>query len=299
VRTTFQWIVAVQLLLFSPEGRSALTNQWRALATGVSGHVGVAALLVESGENVAMNGWRRFPMQSVYKLPIAMSLLQKVDERKLSLDQVVDVTPDEYISKGQHSPLRDQFPAGTQKTIRDLIRYALVESDGTASDVLLRLLGGPQTVTSYVRSLGVGDLIVANSEMDMTWQRQYDDWCTPEAAAQLLAALEKGKGVSTESRALILQDMQETKTGMNRIRHLLPSGTVVADKTGASGTKDGLTAATNDIALVNLPDGRHLALAIFVADSTASDNARDDLIAKLARAAWDAWVSRDIANRAN
>ena len=238
-----------------------------------------------------MNGSGHFPMQSVYKLPIAMSILQKVDERKLALDQNVDLTPAEYIPRGQHSPLRDQFPAGTQKTIRDLIRYALVESDGTASDILLKLVGGPQTVTSYVRSLGITDMAVANSEMDMTWQRQYDDWCTPEAAVQLLAALQKGKGVSTESRALILEYMQETKTGVNRIRHLLPNGTVVADKTGASGTKDGRAAATNDIALVTLPDGRHLALATFVADSTASDEARDDLIARLARAAWNAWVS--------
>lgn len=238
-----------------------------------------------------MNGSGHFPMQSVYKVPIAMAILQEVDERKLSLDQTVEITPHEYIPRGQHSPLRDQFPTGTRKTIRDLIRYAIVESDGTASDVLLKLAGGPESVTRYVRSLGVRDLIVANSEMDMTWRRQYDDWCTPEAAVQLLVALEKGKGVSAESRALILKDMQQTQTGINRIRHLLPKGTVVADKTGASGTKDGRTAATNDIALVTLPGGRHLALAIFVSDSTASDEVRDDLIARLARAAWDSQVS--------
>jgi beta-lactamase class A len=119
----------------------------------------------------------------------------------------------------------------------------------------------------------------------------FADWCRPEAALQVLAALQRSKDVSTDSRVLILQHMRQTKTGLNRIRHLLPSDTIVADKTGASATKDGLTAATNDIALVTLPDGRHLALAIFVADSTASDQTRDEVIARLARAAWDSFTS--------
>jgi len=42
---------------------------------------------------------------------------------------------------------------------------------------------------------------------------------------------------------------------------------------------------------VTLPDGRHLALAIFVADSTASDQTRHEVIARLARAAWDSFAS--------
>ena len=174
--------------------------------------------------------------------------------------------------------------------MRELIRYAIVESDGSASDALLRLVGGPSVVTRYLGSLGISDLVVANSEMEMSWQTQYDDWCTPQAAVQLLVILEKGKTLSKSSRALLLQYMQETETGKMRIRHLLPKGTTVADKTGASGTHNGRTAATNDIGLVTLPDGRHLAIAIFVSDSAASDEAREGVIAKIARAAWDEWV---------
>lgn len=85
--------------------------------------------------------------------------------------------------------------------------------------------------------------------------------------------------------------MQKSQTGINRIRRLLPAGTAVADKTGASGMQKGVAAATNDIALVTLPGGRHLALAVFVADSRASDEIREKVIAKIARATWDEWVS--------
>lgn len=267
-----------------------LANRWRTIAADAKGHVGVAALIIESGAHASMNGDDHFPMQSVYKLPISMAVLQKVDQGKLSLDQVVEIRPEEYSPPNKYSPLRDQFPKGTRKTIRELIHYALVESDGSASDALLKLAGGPEAVTSYIRSLGVEDLIVANAEKDMTWQSQYDDWCTPEAAVQLLVMLQKGKAVSTASRTLILVDLRENQNGLKRMRRLVPPGTVVADKTGTSGTQNGRAAATNDIGLVTLPDGRHLALAIFVADSAAPNEVREEVIAKLARAAWDEWV---------
>jgi beta-lactamase class A len=81
--------------------------------------------------------------------------------------------------------------------------------------------------------------------------------------------------------------MTATKTFPTRLRGLLPAGSEVAHKTGSSGSRDGVSAATNDIGLITLPDGRHLAVAVFLRDSKASDEARDAVIARVARAAWD------------
>jgi beta-lactamase class A len=282
-------LLAAAILSASP-AQNSLSGLWRAIAADASGKVGVAALILESGQHAALNGSSHFPTQSVYKLPIVLAALQKVDQGTLRLDQTLDIRPDVYVPNNKYSPLRDQFPQGTRKTIRELIDYALVESDGTASDVLLKLAGGPEAVTTYLKSLGVNDFVVANAEHDMNWQTQYDDWCTPEAAVQILGIVQKGALVSAASRALVLQDLEKSKPGINRIRRLLPSGTIVADKTGASGTQNSIAAATNDIGLVTLPDGRHLALAIFVSDSTAPAATRDDVIAKIARATWDAWL---------
>ena len=58
-----------------------------------------------------------------------------------------------------HSPIRDRYPnGGIDVSIRELIRAALVESDGTASDILLRLAGGGPRVTAYLRGLGIRDM---------------------------------------------------------------------------------------------------------------------------------------------
>jgi beta-lactamase class A len=67
-------------------------------------------------------------------------------------------------------------------------------------------------------------------------------------------------------------------------------GSVIQLKTGTSFTDDGLTHATNDIGIVTLPDGRRLAIAIFVTDSKADEATRESVIARIARAAYDAAI---------
>jgi len=162
-------------------------------------------------------------------------------------------------------------------------------SDGTASDVLLKLAGGPERVTAYLRGLGVRDVMVTTTEAAMAQdeQVQYQNWATPDAMVGLLRALQEGRGLSASSRRLLLGLMTASKTGIGRIKGLLPAGIVVAHKTGSSGTVHGLTRATNDVGLVTLPDGRHLAVVVFVSDTKVGEVARDAVIAKIARAAWD------------
>jgi beta-lactamase class A len=67
----------------------------------------------------------------------------------------------------------------------------------------------------------------------------------------------------------------------------LPAGTPLAHKTGSSGTHGGITAATNDMGLITLPDGRRLAIAVLVTDSPADEATREGVIARIARAAYD------------
>jgi len=67
----------------------------------------------------------------------------------------------------------------------------------------------------------------------------------------------------------------------------LPDGVKVAHKSGSSDVDNGIAAATNDIALITLPDGRRLAIAVFVTDSTADEATRFRVIARIGRAVYD------------
>jgi beta-lactamase class A len=191
-----------------------------------------------------------------------------------------------------YSPIRDKYPDGTQLTVAELLRYAVSESDGTASDVLLRLAGGPQGVMTFLHDIKVADINVVHSEKEIgrDWDTQYEDWATPKGAVALLAALQESRGLSPESQTLLLKRMTESIPGAKRLKGQLPAGTVVAHKTGTGGMRGGITSATNDIGIITLPDGRHLAVAVFVSDSAADDATRDAVIARIAKAAWN-WAS--------
>lgn len=122
---------------------TSLSAQLDRLVLPAAGWVGVAAALLGTKEAVTLASGERFPMQSVFKLPLAMTVLQAVDRGTLRLDQAVRVTPADFVSESQHSPIRDEHPGGTTLSLTELLRAAVSESDGTAADMLLGLVGGP------------------------------------------------------------------------------------------------------------------------------------------------------------
>jgi beta-lactamase class A len=154
----------------------------------------------------------------------------------------------------------------------------------------MKLAGGPQSVQAYLNALSVNDLVVLNSEKEIgqDWQVQYRNFSTPDAAVTLLRALHEKRGLSESSQALIVKYLVESTRGAIRLKGLLPADTIVAHKTGTSGAQKGVTAATNDIGIITLPNGNHLAIAVFVSDSPTDEATREGVIAKIAKAVWDA-----------
>ena len=180
-------------------------------------------------------------------------------------------------------------------TIKDILEYNVSESDGTACDVLLRLLGGTDKVQERIHELGVRQIAIATTEMVQVANDtiQYRNWATPEAMNKLLQIFHNGTYLSESSRALLLKYMSISNEYFDRrIKGLLPPGTRLAHKTGTAGTYNGLTRATNDAGIITLPDGSHLAISVFVADSYDSQKKREMTIARAAKAAYDYWTKR-------
>lgn len=274
-----------------------LQDRFAAISREIKGEIGIAAVHLESGRAAFLNGDERFPMQSVYKLPIAMAVMEKIKRGQLGLDEKIGVTADDMVRQGMRSPLRDDNPKGGEFTIRELIRLSMIESDGTASDVLLRVLDGAGEVQAFLTRIGIFDLKVANSEKEIgrDWNTQYQNYATPAASAELLRWLLASADPALpederEPFELLLKFMADSNPGAARIKGSLPKGTVVAHKTGTSGTRNGITGATNDIGIVHLPDGTHAAVCVYVSDSPADKRARERTIALAAKAVWDQWT---------
>lgn len=292
-----------------------LEKQIAKIAESAKGKVGVAAVLLETGDSAMLNSDQRFPMQSVYKLPISMAVMDQIRRGELDLDEKIGVTKEDMVGESQHSPLRDANPNGGEFTIRELIRFALVESDGTASDVLMRIAGGASQIQNFLTKIGVKNIRVVNTEKELAldWQTQYQNYATPSEAAELLRWLLNSTQqlgpveftidpdkvcncpapqqwhLQHEDMRLIIGVMQDSVPGAKRLKGNLPPSTSVAHKTGTSGTQDGITAATNDIGIITTRNGKHIAIAVFVSDSPADQDVREAVIARVAKAAWERW----------
>ena len=271
-----------------------LEHEIRTLTKDVEADVGVGVLLIESGDAAYLNRDGQFPMMSVYKLPIAMAALRLVDERRITLDQEIIITKEDFVRPGFHSPIRNVNPGGTVMQLNELLRYSISESDGTANDVILDAAGGPSAVQEYLDSIGVGEGIkVANSEKEISqdWETQYRNWATPASTIELLRRIQTRQAKLSEmTTQRLLTVMTNSETGRRRLKAGLPKEAELAHKTGTGGTKDGITGATNDVGIITLPDGRHIAIAVYVKDSRADMWARENLMSEIAEVVYTKWT---------
>jgi beta-lactamase class A len=257
-----------------------------ALCERAGGVVGVALIHVETGRTAMVQGVAPLPLYSVFKLPLAVSVLKDVEENRLRLDQSVSIRPEEAAPGWKGNG--DLWRKPVERTIRELLALSIERSDNTSSDKLLELVGGPSAVTQRMRALGFEKIDIHASTREFAAHRDNPNTGTAEDLAHLLARLERGEVLQPPQQGLLLGLMERAKTGEKRLRGDLPAGTVVADKTGTGEPGS----STNDVGIITLPQGKgHLAMAVLVSGSKLPDEAQEKLIAELARAAYDAHVS--------
>ncbi|MDO9335067.1 MAG: class A beta-lactamase [Caulobacter sp.] len=293
------------------------------LADRIDGRLEVAVQNLDGGEIWARNAEQTFPLQSVFKAPLGAAVLSEVDAGRLSLNEAITIEDMEL--SPPLSPISQAWPGRTTYTVRELLVAAVRDSDNTAADVLMRKIGGPGALKSWLVEKGIIGLRIDRYERELQVEAVgmpsfRPAWRTPEAfeAARLavpeadrraawaayaedprdtttasgslnfLCQLSAGQLVSPASTALLLKLMTETKTGQNRLKAGLPEGATLAHKTGTSGTNFGVTAATNDIGILTLKDGRKYAVVVLLADSPADLKTRERVLATAMRVIGEA-----------
>jgi len=271
-----------------------LNEQLHQLTSGHNAIVGISLLGPEPGDTLSINGDRRFPLQSVFKYHLAIPMLVQIDEGTYTLGHTVTLTQED-LNTALYSPMSKEHDVGDEISMETLLQYSIAQSDNVACDLLLLAIGGPQEVQRYFHSLGITDLAIVHNELDMQsqWKNMYDNWSTPKSASKALDFFLRNQDqrLSPESHAFLWETMKSTQTGANRLKGQLPTGTVVAHKTGTSGTNaEGLTPATNDIGVIYLPDGSYFILSVFVGESYEDAATNEQIIASIAKAVYDHFV---------
>lgn len=263
-----------------------LSERLKALANQAGGTVGIAVLHIETGQAVSINGAKQLPLYSVFKLPLAVAVLKNVEENRLLLEKKIRVTPDDVAPGSQFN--LDLWRRPVERSVRELIEVSIVRSDNTSSDKLLELVGGPSAVTERMRSMGFTNIDVHATTRELAAHRANPNTGSAEDLARLLAQLQNGQILKSAQLELLLGFMGRALTGEKRLRGNLPKNTPVADKTGTGEAGSN----TNDVGIITLPAGKgHLAMAVLISGSTLPATAQEKLIAELARAAYDSYVS--------
>lgn len=259
-----------------------------ALADGDRGRIGVYAIDLASGQEVGVLADQRFPMASTSKVAIAATYLAGVDQGRWSLT----------------SEFRLPRPGGAYLPAYQHINLMISKSCNDCTDAMLKAVGGPSAVNKWMKDAGIEEfqlnryissLIREDGEIDPASRIDFKDSATPRAMAEFLAGIYQGKWLSPHSRQLLLDAMGETTTGKHRMRSALPLSANLAHKTGT------LSRTASDIGIFHMPDGRAIAVAIYVtgqSPSMAAENGnrsiklearanRDSRIAMIARALYD------------
>ncbi|HTG63845.1 MAG TPA: serine hydrolase [Sphingomicrobium sp.] len=255
-------LFAQPALAEAPPRLKPLEQQLSYLIANNPGNVGIAALDLRTGEMVSLHGDEPFPMASTVKVAVAANYLAQVEYGRRSLDDTI-----------------------SGRSARSLMEAMMIHSDNHATDMLIRDLGGPDTLQKWLDQHHITGLRIDRTIAGLLAARRdlHDvrDSSTPRAMVDLLQRIDSGKLLKPSSRAYLLGLMARCATGKNRIRGMLPAGTLVQHKTGT------LNNYTSDVGYITLNDGRRLAIAMFV----RSGSDRPGTIARAARAIFDGFNS--------
>lgn len=267
----------------------APTDRIAAMAEAEGLEIGFAATDLATGRSVALNADAAFPTASIFKVPVMLEVLRRIEAGDLAMDQRLPLrTPDKTLTSGVLLTLDD----GLALTLRDLMTLMIIISDNTATTMLLNLVGRPavnallaaegcagSTVTLDVhemflhtwhlpldRPVGLDELREAarTRAMDydtVTFARTRDNTISTAAdMARMMARIARGEAVSpwvsAEARAILFR----TQT-TDRIPRFLPFGSV-GNKTGS------FRGLRNDCGILTRADGAQVAYAIFTFDPT-------------------------------
>lgn len=280
-RRTFLWVASGAALASCRSTANAplggeLAAELAALERARGGRLGVAVF--DTGDST-VRGHRldeRFALCSTFKLVLAAMVLDRAARGEISLDERLriaqgDLIPHASVTKAAVDAALAHGAKEGEATRRELAEAIQTRSDGTASNLLLRDLGGLGAFAAFCRAHG--DLVTRldRFEPEMNDVRPGDDrdTTTPRAMAQLVARL-FGGALAPEARQTLWQWMVATETGAARVRAGLPSDWRAGDKTGTGGGAS-VTVKCNDVLRIEPPGRAPLVVAVYYDTGIAAE----------------------------
>lgn len=277
------------------------------LAEGFPGALGVAAVHLETGEQVAYHPRRRLLTASTFKSILLVSVIERIDAGDLSLDDRIVFTRAKRVAG---SGVLKAMSSETEFSIGDLAVLMITISDNTASQMLFDVVGHDRLRATIDRLGMTGTRIPLSPEnmllgivgldssmgpgvfdlsVDRLLHRRYDfdhrayspegNVSTPADMCRLFQRIHTNEALSPEGTRTFL-DVHKNQQLRTVIPQLLPAGTVCAHKTGQ------FESVSCDVGIVYAANGPY-AVAI-MANEAGEDRAElNRALAAISRSVFD------------
>ncbi len=254
-----------------------LKSEISRIESRIKGRLGVAVLDTGSDRRFGYRKDERFPMCSTFKLMAAAAILKRVEQGQETLERRVHFSQSDLVT---YSPATEKH-LESGMTVAELCEAAITLSDNTAGNLMLGMLGGPPGVTAFARALGDPLTRLDRTELALNEAVPGDprDTTTPAAMAEDLRKLMFGGALAKASSEQLKAWLLANKTGDARLRARLPAGWRVGDKTGS-----GERGSTNDVGILWPPDAAPLIVAVYLTQTAASMNERNEALAAVGEA---------------
>lgn len=260
------------LLASTNKNESPLINEkFKNLETSLEGRIGLYAINTANNQTIQYRALEHFPIQSTFKVMAVSAILKKSEADDNLLTQKVIYTKQDLVF---WSPITEKHVTDGM-TIFDLCAAAMIYSDNTATNLIVKKLGGPKAVTTFAHSIGDNTFRIDGCEPDLNSNpNDSRDTSTPKAMEKSLQKLTLGNVLTPSKRNQLVNWMKGNTTGDTRIRAGVPKGWVVADKTGA-GNDYGIS---NDIGIIWPKNCAPIVIAIYSGHTKKDTTRRDDIL---------------------
>lgn len=263
---------------------AALAPRVRASVDGLNGRAGVYLRHLGTGEEVCVESDAIFPAACMVKVPILLTLLQRVVDGELDWESTYTVTPDRSYGLDQ---VVDRLRVGSQIELAELVHLMVSVSDVAAGLWCQEIAGGGERVNAWLADRGYA--VTRINSRTPGREAEFERWgwgqITPREACDLLVSIRERRAVSPAADAHADRILSATLFIQDSIA-ALPTDVHVILKTGA------VDRSRSEVLLVAAEGGTYACCTMTddLADqSWGLDNAGMVLLREVTGLAWEHW----------
>lgn len=257
----------------------------KVIEASLSAHIGISVLDTQTGEYWDYNGNQRFPLTSTFKTIACAKLLYDAEQGEINPKSTVEIKKADLVT---YSPVIEK-QVGQAITLDDACFATMTTSDNAAANIILNALGGPESVTDFLRQIGDKETRLDRIEPELNEGKLGDlrDTTTPNAIVNTLNELLFGSTLSQDGQKKLEYWMVNNQVTGNLLRSVLPEGWDIADRSGAGGF-----GARSITAVVWSEAQSPIIVSIYLAQTEASIADRNDAIVKIGRSIFEVYSSQ-------